>query len=264
VLTRSSSAAALMGVFIARATLAQVSVSQPEFEVASVKLANLDRDLVENHLPNLHAEQGQITFTNIRLQNLIMLAYGLGKGQISIPASLNSALANRYEVAAKLPAGSKREQVPLMLQKLLADRFKVMLHRENKVMPLYALVTSRRAMKLKEASENGSRSGCTRSFATSPPASLAATCLRMSAADIAQATTALAPGYFDRPVVDMTGLTGLYDFTIEWITRGESVNGSDGPTIFTAVEQLGLKLEPRKQSMDIIIVDHAEEKPVEN
>jgi uncharacterized protein (TIGR03435 family) len=62
----------------------------------------------------------------------------------------------------------------------------------------------------------------------------------------------------------MTGLTGLYDFTIEWITRGESVNGSDGPTIFTAVERLGLKLEPRKQSMDMIVVDRAEDKPVEN
>jgi uncharacterized protein (TIGR03435 family) len=264
VLTNSISAVALVAAFIARATFAQVSVAQPEFEVASVKIANPDRDLVENHLPNLRADQGQISFTNIRLQNLIMLAYGLGKGQISIPASLNSALANRYDVVAKLPSGSKREQVPLMLQKLLADRFKVTLHRENKVMPLYALVIAGRDMKLKEASENRAASGCTRSFANNPPASLAATCLGMSAADIAQATTALAPGYFDRPVVDMTGLTGLYDFTIEWITRGESVNGNDGPTIFTAIEQLGLKLEHRKQSLDIIIVDRAEEKPIDN
>jgi uncharacterized protein (TIGR03435 family) len=106
--------------------------------------------------------------------------------------------------------------------------------------------------------------GCTRSFATTPGASLAADCRRMTSADIAQVVTALAPGYFDRPVVDMTGLKGLYDFKLEWIMRAESVNGSDGPTIFAAVERLGLTLEGRKQAMDILVIDHAENTPAEN
>ena len=238
--------------------------SVPEFEVASVKMANPDLDIVENHLPNLRANQGQISFRNLRLRDLIMLAYGLGKGQISVPDSLSDALANRYDVVAKVPAGTMREQVPLMLQRLLGERFKVTLHRENKVIPLYALLVAGSGPKMKEVPDSGGESGCTRSFATTPGGSLAADCHGMTAADIAQVVTALAPGYFDRPVVNKTGLTGLYDFRLEWIMRAESLNGNNGPTIFTAVERLGLKLEGQRQAMDVIVIDHAESKPTEN
>jgi uncharacterized protein (TIGR03435 family) len=246
------------------AAFGQPGAPRPAFEVASVKPANPDLDIVENHLPNLHADRGQISFTNLQLRNLLMLAYGVGKGQISVPNSLTAALAKRYDVVAKLPANSTKEQVPLMLQRLLDERFNVTVHRENKVIPLYALVMVGNGTKLKEVPDGGGDSGCTRSFATTAGASLAADCRRMTSSDIAQVVTSLAPGYFDRPVVDMTGLTGLYDFTLEWIMRAESVNGNNGPTIFMAVERLGLKLESRKQAMDIIVVDHAENSPTEN
>ena len=241
------------------------SPTGPEFEVASVRPANPNVDLVDNHLPTLNANQGRITFTNIQLRNLIMLAYGVGKGQITAPDSLAKSLTSRYDVVAKLPANATKEQVPLMLQRLLAERFKVTLHRDNKVMLLYALVVAGNALKLKDLSNSASgESGCNRSFATTPGASLAADCHRMTAADIALAVTALAPGYFDRPVVDGTGLKGLYDFKLEWIMRAESLKGNNGPTIFAAVEQLGLKLEARKQPMDILVIDHAENTPTEN
>jgi len=76
----------------------------------------------------------------------------------------------------------------------------------------------------------------------------------------------LAPGYFrDGPVIDMTGLKGVYDFKLEWITRAEANQGSDGPTIFDAVQQqLGLKLQSRKQSLEILVIDHVEKVPTEN
>ena len=88
----------------------------------------------------------------------------------------------------------------------------------------------------------------------------------MTSSEIAQQVQSLAPGYFtDGPVVDMTGLKGVYNFKLEWVTRLEINNGSDGPTIFDAVQrQLGLKLDGRKQAMDNLIVDHCEKEPTEN
>jgi uncharacterized protein (TIGR03435 family) len=88
----------------------------------------------------------------------------------------------------------------------------------------------------------------------------------MSSAEIAQQVQSLAPGYFtEGPVVNMTGLKGVYNFKLEWVTRLEINNGSDGPTIFDAVQQqLGLKLESRKQAMDTLIVDKCEKEPTEN
>jgi uncharacterized protein (TIGR03435 family) len=65
-------------------------------------------------------------------------------------------------------------------------------------------------------------------------------------------------------VVDQTGLSGLYDFRLEWITRAESDSGSSGPTIFAALELLGLRLEKRRQTLEVIVIDHAEKRPVDN
>jgi uncharacterized protein (TIGR03435 family) len=88
----------------------------------------------------------------------------------------------------------------------------------------------------------------------------------MTSMDIAQQLQALAPGYFrDGPVVDLTGLKGVYDFKLEWITRAEANEGSDGPSMFDAVQQqLGLKLQSRKQSLEILVIDHVEKVPTEN
>ena len=92
-------------------------------------------------------------------------------------------------------------------------------------------------------------------------------CRRLPRDDLSQlgaGGASLAPNYFDRPVVDMTGLKGVYDLTLEWITFGESMSGEPGPTIFAAVQQLGLKLEGRKQPMEVVVIDHCEAEPIEN
>ena len=77
---------------------------------------------------------------------------------------------------------------------------------------------------------------------------------------------ALAPGYFrDGPVVDLSGLKGVYDFKLEWITAGQANNGSPGPSMLDAVQdQLGLKLERRKQPMEVLIVDKLDRMPTDN
>ena len=89
----------------------------------------------------------------------------------------------------------------------------------------------------------------------------------MTSADIALQLQALAPGYFgDGPVVDLSGLKGVYDFKFEWITAGEANNGNPGPSMFAAVQDLlGLKLERRQeQPVEIWVVDRLDRTPTEN
>ncbi len=254
-------AVAALATFVASVTLAQSAA--PEFEVASVRPAGHD-GLIENHTPSLNADPGRnLNFANISVRDLIMLAYGVGAPQISGPEWLLS----RYDMIAKIPADAKKEQIPLMLQTLLSQRFKLAFHRDQKTMQIYALEVAKGGPKLTEsAGGDKGESGCNRSFAETEGATLAAVCHRMSSADIAQQVQTLAPGYFrDGPIIDLTGLKGTYDFKLEWITRVEANQGSDGPTIFDAVQkQLGLKLDGRKQSLEILVIDHCEKEPTEN
>jgi uncharacterized protein (TIGR03435 family) len=136
-----------------------------------------------------------------------------------------------------VPADGSKEQIPLMLQTLLAQRFKLALHHDQKVMQIYALEVAKGGPKMHESAEGDtSAPGCNRSFAETAGATLAAVCNKMTSADVAQQVQALAPGYFqDGPIIDLTGLKRTYDFKLEWITRLEVNAGSDGPTIFDAV-----------------------------
>jgi uncharacterized protein (TIGR03435 family) len=237
--------------------------SSPEFDVASIKPADHD-GLIENHTPSLNVEPGRnLTFANISVRDVMMLAYGVGAPQISGPEWLLT----RYDIVAKVPADASKTQIPLMLQTLLAQRFKLAFHRDQKVIQIFALEIAKGGPKMQESLPEGKQApGCNRSFAERPDATLAAVCQRMTSADIAQQVQTLAPGYFrDGPVIDMTGLKGTYDFKLEWITRGEATAGSDGPSMFDAVQQqLGLKLESRKQSLEIFVIDHCEKTPTEN
>jgi uncharacterized protein (TIGR03435 family) len=172
-----------------------------------------------------------------------------------------------FDVVARVPVEAAKEQIPRMLQTLLAQRFKLALHRDQKVMQIYALEVAKNGPKMHEsADDDKGESGCGRSFAETQGATLAAVCRKMSSSNVAQQLQALAPGYFtDGPILDKSGLKGVYDFKLEWITRVEANNGSDGPTIFDAVQkQLGLKLDARKESVEFLVIDHCEKEPTEN
>lgn len=253
----------ILAVCVAGVGLGQTAAT-PEFEVAPVRASNPELGLIQNRTPNLNTDPGRnLSFANISLRDLIMLSYGVGARQISGPDFLT----NRFDILARVPAEASREQIPLMLQTLLAQRFKLALHREKKVMQIYALEVAKGGVKLHESAEDDKgESGCSRSFAETPGATLAAVCHKMTSANIAQQVQSLAPGYFtDGPVLDRSDLKGVYDFKLEWITRVEANNGSDGPTIFDAVQkQLGLKLDGRKGSVEVLVIDHCEKDPTEN
>jgi len=245
--------------------------SGPEFEVASVHLSNPDQGFINAVTPSLNvAADHRLTFVQVTLRDLIMLAYGVGARQIQGPSFLNGvpdAPADRFDIVAKVPADATRGQVPLMLRALLAERFHLKFHREDKTMQIYALEMAKGGLKMKESPEGTTgEARCIRSFAEREGATLAAVCSRMTSADIAQQVQTLAPGYFrDGPVVDLSSLKGIYDFKLEWITAGEANNGSPGPTMLDAVQnQLGLKLDRRRQPVEVLVIDTLDRTPTEN
>lgn len=204
---------------------------------------------------------GQISFTSASLITLIASAYGVKAYQISGPAWFDAV---SFDIVAKLPPGTSKEQVDPMLQNLLAERFALRLHHEKKALPVYTLTVGKNGpkMKLCEDPEAGGEMG-----PWNGGARLAAPNWTMQAlADF------LSPR-LDRPVLNMTALTPRYDFTLYWLAENMEMPprtatdeaAEPAPSIFSAVqEQLGLKLERSTSPVDMLVIDHAEKTPTEN
>lgn len=130
--------------------------ASPSFEVASVKPAEAPST------PGMlrvgmrggpgTPDPGQITYSNVTLKNLIMNAYNVKGYQITGPKFLDG---DRFDIVAKVPKGATKEEFRLMLQNLLAERFKLSLHRETKELPIYGLVVGKNGHKLKESADQG-------------------------------------------------------------------------------------------------------------
>jgi uncharacterized protein (TIGR03435 family) len=234
---------------MAAAAFAQAPAEVLEFEAASVK---------PNHSgsgsSSSHETSGQLVATNMSLRDYIRFAFGVRDYQISGPDWLAS---ERFDIVAKFPAHTGDNKMGPRMQKLLAERFKLEVHRETKEFPVYALVVAKNGPKLKQVEDKGSHNtNSTRGKLTAQQISMA----RLAEFLARQ---------MDKPVVDMTELKGAYDFTLEW-TPDEVADkaGADtavGPTLLTALQQqLGLRLQPRKAPIELIVVDRAEKVPVEN
>jgi len=175
------------------------------------------------------------------LKRFIMAAYNVKDFQVD---GVPDALANElYDIAAKTEgdATPTLEQVRGMLEALLADRFHLKLHRETKEIAVYDLVVAKNGPKLKEAAGPRPAEGPVR----------AGTVMRWSFTDRTIAgLIGLIASIVDRPIVDKTGLTGHYDFSIE-------IDAEHPKEIAPAIEDLGLKLTSAKEPAEILVVDHA-------
>jgi uncharacterized protein (TIGR03435 family) len=181
---------------------------------------------------------------------LVELAFGVNERQIqSAPAWLAS---ERYDITATAKGGEKltHEQLKRPLQALLAERFKLATHRDTKETQGYALVAAKSGAKLKTSTN------------ANPKPMILPNGLRASGVPIAALAGMLAL-VTRRPVVDESGITGTYDIKLDYAPA----DGGDSslPSLFTALqEQAGLKLEPRKLPVEILVIDHVERVPVEN
>ena len=226
----------------------------------------------ESYLPTLDIPPGaRLRISNRRLDEIIMLAYNVGGRQLSGPNWLTElttdpAVVTRYEIIAKVPDNAKKEQVPLMLQALLEERFKLQVHRESRETQAYVLGIGKGGSKLVASAASGGRApGCARVIVGGDQIGAAADCYAVTTAQLARQLASLAPAYFrEGPVVDRTGLTGTYDLHLEWMLQAQLDAGLSGPTMFAAVEKLGLTLDKKRETAEMLIVDHCEQTPTEN
>lgn len=224
---------------------------QPAFEVASVKAA--EANTPPGDIPrNMDTSPGHFAMRNVPLRYAIEWAFDLKDYEVSGPEWIKAD--QRYDIVAKAPSPATDDQMRPMLQKLLLERFQMKLHRETKELPVYALVLGKGAPKLQESTDEG------------PPALQPAGQLVKFHKFGLSRLTFLLTRRMDRPVLNLTGLNGIYDYSIDisGLPRPGAPDG-EGPSIFSAVQQdLGLKLEGRKQPIEILIIDHAEKVPTAN
>ena len=241
---------------------AQTPGPQNEFEVASIKKADPDARGRYIRMQTTH----QFLAYNHALKTLIAAAYDVSPQAISGgPSWVES---ERYEILAKAPGDARpslQEQMA-MLRALLGDRFKLTIHRERKEMSVYALTVSKGGSKLKVStvSPDATPEG--------PPALAFVVMpgvLRLPAryASMDEFASLLQRSALESPVVDQTGLTGRYDFDLEFAidetlfggALGKGLDEPTKPSLFGALpEQLGLKLEATRGPVSAIVIDHAE------
>jgi uncharacterized protein (TIGR03435 family) len=200
--------------------------------------------------------------------DLIATAYGVDASTVQGgPIWLES---DRFEVIAKAPATTPPATVKLMLQSLLADRFKLVLHNGSQPLPAFVLTTGKGPPKLKPAEASGDGDCRFQEPPQNPTPgtlpSIAFSCHHTTMEEFARNLHNWASGYLTDPVVDSTGLKGSWDFDIRWTPRQVLQNaGPAGISIFDAVDkQLGLKLERQTAPQPVLIVDSVKEKPTPN
>lgn len=263
---------------------AQRSSSQPEFEVASVKLAANPEGRAL-----LQAVPGQLQMTNITLRRLVLIAYGVQDYQLSGgPQWIDS---EHYDIQAKANSSTTIQQMEgPMLQALLEDRFQLAVHHETRQLPVYELAVGKGGAKLRLSKEGS----CTPYSADSPPPATTGSeprpifcgfhltvdglsrTLDGKGVTIAALAANLSRTYnssLGRNVLDATGLNGAFDIHLNWsIDQISSPSDSDtppsqdrtAPPLFTALqEQLGLKLESARGPVEVLVIDHIE-KPSAN
>jgi len=326
-------AACLVAGLFGQTPSAAPSAAALVFEVASIKPAPpIDPQKImagKLHI-GMSVDAARVDIGSLSLADLIRIAYKIKPYQLTGPDWMS---AQRFDVMAKMPEGATKEQVPQMLQALLAERFKLTVHHDSKEQSVFALVVGKNGPKLKQVeadasvpstpdaappkpgalvigsgenqmriSPNSDGKGAT--IAAGPMGQMKFSVveggmMRMEFAKVGMAEfTDLLSRFTDKPVIDKTELKGKYEVALDLsmeemrnvarVTAAQSgimmpgpgggpggggdgskspadaASAPSGNSVLGAVQQLGLKLEPRKAPLDMIVVDHLEKAPTEN
>jgi uncharacterized protein (TIGR03435 family) len=232
--------------------------ADPAFEVAAIKLSKPD-----DHTDGFWPHGRHVRVENHTVNEMIEFAYGVHRRQVEGgPSWLDG---QRYDIdgIADVAGEPNGKQMKAMIQKLLADRFQLVINHESKELPVYALTVGKSGARLTkslgdpnrfpEESGNGNSTG------------LEVRYTNYSMADLAENLQTMGGEEEGRPVVDQTGIAGRYDFKLKWWPDAWRNPGPDAaPALSTAIqEQLGLKLEATKAMVDVLVIDHVEQ-PAEN
>jgi len=260
-----------------------------EFEVAAIRPTS-------TAVRAIRIDGAQVHFAGFLLREYIARAYQVRASQIIGPDWLSS---SPFDIDAKLPEGSTPAQVTDMLQALLADRFSLKQHREQKEMPVYAIVVGKPPLRLKESvSDPNANSRIEALVNITVDTSRGRTAVDLGHGSSYTITDGRFEGkrftgamlastlerYCDRPVVDMTGVMRVFDFSFDVTPEESQVLGmraalyagvklppqlmnqldAGGNPLIGAMQQLGLKLDARKAPVDVLVVDDVRGTPREN
>lgn len=272
---------------------AQSAAKRPEFEVASVKPSPPQEQ--NTAAAGIKIDGAQVRVTAFPLREYLSIAYRLRATQITGPEWMGG---ERFDLAAKLPEGSTRDQIPEMLQALLEERFQLKARRDKKEFAVYGLVSAKSGFKLQpvppdpnaipvnafEVTGSGSPSGVTVNFGKTSSFSLGGNKFEIKNLSMTEFADALTR-FVDRTVVDMTGITGRYSFNVEMtpedyrsvLIRAAVNNGVTLPPqalqllegfsaegALLALQTAGLKIESRKAPLDVLVVESISKTPTAN
>jgi uncharacterized protein (TIGR03435 family) len=271
-------------ILLAWAVFGQSSETAPQFEIADVHLSAKTPNQFVRTGP---ARNGRYEIRTASMLDLIRIAWGFDAARIlGGPSWLEL---DRFDVIAKVPPDSAPDAQRLMLQSLLKDRFKLTLHEETKPLPTWALTVGRK-LQLKDADGSG-ETGCKLPSASgSPPEGstrftfgdpsgasttvnlgpgmmLQYSCRNMTMAAFAQGLRAMRGVSLASPVLDRTGLKGMWNFDVKWSLAvfGPMAGSTDRISVADAVEkQLGLKLEEMPVPKPVLVLDSVDRKPSDN
>jgi len=273
------------------AAFGQAAAQGPAFEVASIRPA--DPQTEGRIMVRMGGDPGRVDYNNITLQDVLRQACKVKRQQIIGPSWLES---DRFNIVAKLPEGASSDQVPEMLLNLLVERFKMAYHREKREMPVYTLTVGKSGPKLEKAEDDPGAAAPAAGAGPGPGRRGGMIQISNGHIEAKKITISgladMLSNMFDRPVLDRTEIQGTYNITLDVamedlammrgavrvMAGGPGAGGPEGPrpdgspapesapapSIFSAIQKLGLKLEPRKESLDFIIIDGINKVPTEN
>jgi uncharacterized protein (TIGR03435 family) len=192
------------------------------------------------------------------------MAFGVERHQLSAPDWVS---ATRFDITARVPPEATEDQYRRMLQNLLADRFKLVFHRDTRILQVYELVVAKNGPKLHASSidPSGANDGLKppHPLPSLPPGFHGPVNVTLDKVPMEPIVNDL-EGLLGQPVVDATGLTGRYTIELH-VFLGPPPPGEEDLDLFEALQkQLGLMLVQKKRSIDIIVIDHIERTPTEN
>jgi uncharacterized protein (TIGR03435 family) len=278
------------------------TAAPPAFEVASIKEARPPVSIESVQAGQFHVGMNingsRADYGFMSLADLIPYAYRVKRHQLSGPSWMNE---TRWDILATIPEGQPADRAPEMMQRLLTERFKLSIHRENREQSVYALVVGKGALKIKEtpAGEEGvggslnvrinndgvaMSGGATGSIrmTSGPNGAMQMQMEKITMASLADRLTQ----FMDRPVVDATELNGNYQVTLDLPREAmagmafaqklaalaglgsfgvpNAAPDTSGAAIIQAVKAVGLDLQSRKAPIETIIVDRVDKSPTAN
>jgi uncharacterized protein (TIGR03435 family) len=232
---------------------------RPAFEVASVRLV----EQLRGQLIRFSSSGPRARYIAYPTVQLIREAYNLQKYEVAFAAGVEPPVGGAYnpafydiEAKAEGDGPRTRNEFRAMLERLLAERFKLRVHRESRQLKAYSLLVSKNGPKFTESAKDGTESA----HISNNGGNISVTATKFGVDDLASLISDVF--LLDRPLVNRTGFTGNYDFKIE--ARAQTRMSGDDPdlsgiSIFTALQQqLGLKLESQTVPIDVLVVDHIE------